>query len=393
MTIADRWLLPDGMDEVLPPQATRMEQLRRALLDLYDRWGYDLVIPPTVEFLDSLLTGTGTDLDLQTFKLTDQLSGRMMGASADVTPQVARMDAHSLKRSGPARLCYCTTVLRAKADKHQGGRSPTQVGVELFGHAGLDADIEVVRLALTGLEVAGAGEVHLALGHIGIYRALVHAAALSAESEQALFEAIERKAFNDVDALVARDVSDPALVDMLQALPRLYGGQEVLDQARAVFAGAPPAVMAALDELQALCRAVTDNHLRAEVYLDLAELRGYLYHTGMVFAAYVPGYGQALAKGGRYDDTGRAFGRARPATGFSMDLKLLASLEESGPRCDGIWAPADERAGLEDAIARLRASGERVIQALPGQRVGPREQRCDRQLVESNGEWRVEPLA
>ncbi|GAB3344946.1 ATP phosphoribosyltransferase regulatory subunit [Chromohalobacter beijerinckii] len=393
MTIADRWLLPDGMDEVLPPQATRMEQLRRALLDLYDRWGYDLVIPPTVEFLDSLLTGTGTDLDLQTFKLTDQLSGRMMGASADVTPQVARMDAHSLKRNGPARLCYCTTVLRAKADQHQGGRSPTQVGVELFGHAGLDADIEVLRLALTGLEVAGAGETHLALSHIGIYRALVHAAALNAESEYALFEAIERKAFNDVDALVARDVRDPALAEMLQTLPRLYGGQEMLDQAREVFAGAPPAVTAALDELQALCRAVTANHLQAEVYIDLAELRGYQYHTGMVFAAYVPGYGQALAKGGRYDDTGRAFGRARPATGFSMDLKLLASLIESGPRGDAIWAPADDRAALTQAIAHLRASGERVIQALPGQRVGPREQRCDRQLVETNGEWRVEPLA
>lgn len=393
MTIADRWLLPDGMDEVLPPQATRMEELRRALLDLYYRWGYDLVMPPPVEFLDSLLTGTGTDLDLQTFKLTDQLTGRMMGASADVTPQVARMDAHSLKRQGPARLCYCSHVLRAKADQHQGGRSPVQVGVELFGHAGLEADLEILRLALSSLTTAGAGEIHLALGHIGIYRALVQAADLDDDAQRALFEAIERKSPGEVDALVEARVVDADLAAMFRALVTLHGGADMLDEARDAFAGAPPAVAAALDQLQALCRGVAGEHPDVTLYVDLADLRGYQYHTGMMFAAYVPGYGQALAKGGRYDDTGRAFGRARPATGFSMDLKLLASLAERLPSADGIWAPASDARGLDEVIARLRAAGERVVQALPGQRTGPAEHRCSRQLVRMGDDWQVSPLA
>ncbi|WP_129141096.1 ATP phosphoribosyltransferase regulatory subunit [Modicisalibacter coralii] len=398
MTIADRWLLPDGMDEVLPPQASRMEELRRALLDLYHRWGYDLVMPPPVEFLDSLLTGTGTDLDLQTFKLTDQLTGRMMGASADVTPQVARMDAHSLKRRGPARLCYCSHVLRAKADPHQGGRSPVQVGVELFGHPGLEADLEILRLALDSLVTAGAGEIHLALGHIGIYRALVQAADLSRDAEASLFEAIERKSPAETDALVGAHIDDSGIARMVRALPQLHGGLEVLDEARQVFAEAPAAVSDALDQLEALCRGVAGGHDDVTLYLDLADLRGYQYHTGMMFAAYVPGYGQALAKGGRYDDTGRAFGRARPATGFSMDLKLLATLVQQQPTCDGIWAPALEvgetqaAARLNEVAGRLRAAGERVVQALPGQQTGPAEHRCNRRLVRMGDDWQVSPL-
>ncbi|WP_016855440.1 ATP phosphoribosyltransferase regulatory subunit [Halomonas smyrnensis] len=392
MTIADRWLLPDGMDEVLPPQASRMEELRRALLDLYHRWGYDQVMPPPVEFLDSLLTGTGTELDLQTFKLTDQMTGRMMGVSADVTPQVARMDAHSLKRQGPVRLCYCTTVLRAKADQHQGGRSPVQVGLELFGHAGLEADLEVLRLALTSLQVAGAGEIHLALGHIGIYRSLVEAAELTAEQEKAVFEALELKSPGELAARVEQSVSDPAMAGMLCALGELHGGPEVLEQAREAFAEAPQAVGAALDQLRALHAGVVAEHPDVALYFDLAELRGYQYHTGMMFAAHVPGYSQALAKGGRYDDTGRAFGRARPATGFSLELKLLANLVPSEPPHDGIWAPA-EGEGLAEAIKALREQGERVVQALPGQRTGPQEHRCQRYLTPADGGWQVAPLA
>ncbi|MBW5801641.1 ATP phosphoribosyltransferase regulatory subunit [Halomonas elongata] len=391
MTIADRWLLPDGMDEVLPPQASRMEELRRALLDLYHGWGYDQVMPPPVEFLDSLLTGTGTELDLQTFKLTDQMTGRMMGASADVTPQVARMDAHSLKRQGPVRLCYCANVLRAKADQYQGGRSPVQVGLELFGHAGLEADLEILRLALTSLSVAGAGEVHLALGHIGIYRSLVEAAELSSEQERAVFEALELKSPGALSSRVEECVSDPALADMFRALVRLHGGPEVLDEAREAFAEAPQAVGAALDQLRALHRGVKAEHPEVEFYFDLAELRGYQYHTGMMFSAYVPGYGQALAKGGRYDDTGRAFGRARPATGFSLELKLLATLTPREPRGDGIWAPA-EGEGLAEAVKALRQRGERVVQALPGQRTGPEQHDCQRHLVPADDGWRVEAL-
>ncbi|MCM2132081.1 ATP phosphoribosyltransferase regulatory subunit [Larsenimonas rhizosphaerae] len=392
MTISDRWLLPDGMDEVLPPQALRMESLRRTLLDTYYRWGYDMVVPPPVEFLDSLLTGTGTDLDLQTFKLTDQMTGRMMGISADVTPQVARMDAHSLRREGPVRLCYCAHVLRAQADEHQGGRSPVQVGLELFGHAGIDADVEIIQLVLTSLSVAGANNIHLAIGHIGIYRALMEAAGLDASLRHQLFEAIERKALEDIDGLVDAGVDDASLAGMLKALPRLHGGAEVIDQARELFTGAPAPVMAALDYLAQLHSRLVASHGNVALYFDLAELRGYQYHTSMVFAAYVQGYGQALAKGGRYDGTGGAFGRPRPATGCSMDLKLLASLENSEPPVDGILAPSLDDPTLQQAVQALRAEGERVVQALPGQDAWTGH-RCHRELVVDGGQWQVRPMA
>jgi len=392
MTIADRWLLPDGMDEVLPPQASRMEELRRTLLDLYYCWGYDQVMPPPVEFLDSLLTGTGTDLDLQTFKLTDQLTGRMMGATADVTPQVARMDAHSLRREGPVRLCYCTNVLRAKADQHQGARSPVQVGVELFGHAGLEADSEIIHLALSSLTAAGAEEIHLALGHIGIYRSLVETAELNNEQESAIFNALSLKSPGLLAEHVDASVSDPALADMIKALGELHGDVSVLRQARNAFAGAPPSVKAALDELDALYEGILARY-DVSLYLDLAELRGYEYHTGMMFAAYVPGYGQALAKGGRYDDTGRAFGRARPATGFSMDLKQLASLAPAAEKKGAIWVPVEDDEALKQTIAALRGQGERVIQALPGQDTGPTAHACDRRLELIDGRWQPTTLA
>lgn len=393
MTIADRWLLPDGMDEVLPPQASRMEALRRTLLDLYHQWGYDQVMPPPVEFLDSLLTGAGSDLELQTFKLTDQPTGRMMGVSADVTPQVARMDAHSMRHQGPVRLCYCTNVLRAQPDQHQGGRSPVQVGVELFGHAGLEADLEILQLALASLVAAGAAEIHLALGHIGIYRSLVRMAKLDAQQERAIFAALELKSPGELAAMVGESVSDPLMAEMFMALGELHGGPEVLEEAGRAFEGAPADVEAALEQLRALQRGVTADHPGVELYFDLAELRGYQYHTGMMFAAYVPGYGQALAKGGRYDDTGYAFGRARPATGCSMDLKLLATLvpDVQAPR-QGIWAPAEESGGLRQAIQALRDQGERVVQALPNQRTGPDDHRCDRCLEWKDGEWRVSVL-
>ncbi|MCM2972851.1 ATP phosphoribosyltransferase regulatory subunit [Larsenimonas suaedae] len=395
MTIADRWLLPDGMDEVLPPQALRMESLRRTLLDTYYRWGYDMVVPPPVEFLDSLLTGTGSDLDIQTFKLTDQHTGRMMGISADVTPQVARMDAHSLHREGAVRLCYCAHVLRAQADEYQGGRSPVQVGLELFGHSGIDADVEILQLVLESLDVAGASHIHLAIGHIGIYRALMEEAGLDAQARGRIFEAIERKALGDSDALIEAQVADAALAAMLKALPRLHGGVEILDQARTMFAGASASVMAALDYLVQLQQRLEASHGDVALYFDLAELRGYQYHTGMVFAAHVSGYGQALAKGGRYDGTGRAFGRPRPATGCSMDLKLLASLSEQQPPADGVWAPAENDAELQARIRTLRGEGVRVVQALPGQDGSALEThyRCDRALIKRDGQWGIVPIS
>lgn len=392
MTIADRWLLPDGMDEILPPQALRMESLRRGLMDLYYRWGYDLVMPPPVEFLDSLLTGTGTDLDLQTFKLTDQLTGRLMGASADVTPQVARMDAHSLRRSGPVRLCYCANVLRARADEYQGGRSPVQAGLELFGHEGIEADLEIMRLSLLSLRFAGADNIHMALGHIGIYRALAEAAELDHEAEALIFEALERKAVAEVDALIERWIQSPGLAAMFKQLPRLHGGADVIERARRVFENAPEAVAKALDQLLALKTFLGSAFEEVTLYFDLAELRGYQYHTGLVFAAYVPGYGQALVKGGRYDDTGRAFGRPRPATGCSMDLKQLASLRAQQVQPDGIWAPAENDPALLQRIEALREAGERVVVQLPGQATDASEHLCERRLIHRNGEWHIEPV-
>ncbi|MGJ8515627.1 ATP phosphoribosyltransferase regulatory subunit [Carnimonas bestiolae] len=392
MTIADRWLLPDGIDEVLPPQALRMETLRRGLLDLYQRWGYELVVPPPAEFLDSLLTGVGSDLELQTFKLTDQISGRMMGLSADATPQVARMDAHSLVRPGPSRLCYCVNALRATADQYQGGRNPLQVGFELFGHAGIEADLEIVRLALESLSYAGAQDIHLAFGHIGIYRVLIEKAQLDEIAEHQLFEAIERKSYSEIEALLEQANIPAALREILRRLPRLHGGIDILDEARATLSDLPAEVEQQLGQLEQLAHRISEEYPDVSLYLDLTELRGYEYHTGVVFAAYVPGYGQALVKGGRYDHTGRAFGRSRPATGCSLELKMLASLKEQQPTHDGIWAPAVNDSQLAALVQKLRNQGERVVSALPQQSTGPAEHRCRRELVQVDGEWQVKDL-
>ena len=370
MTIADRWLLPDGMEEILPPKARQMEALRRRLLDLFHAWGYDMVMPPPVEFLESLLTGAGHDLELQTFKVTDQLSGRTMGVSADVTPQVARMDAHSVPRSGAARFCYCHPVLRTRADNSMGSRAPVQIGAELFGHAGVASDLEILNLMVSTLQQSGADELYLDLGHVGLYRGLVDAAGLSAEQEQQLFDAIQHKRFVDIAPCVT-GVESAVVREMLMALPHLSGGVEVLEQARQILAAAPAGVREALSELTEVAYALQRCHPEITLYLDLSELRGYHYHTGMVFAAYVPGLGQALAKGGRYDEIGSVFGRARPATGFSTDLKLLAELNGYQPSMPGILAPVEALTDPDCAqeVARLRAMGERVMIALPEYRV------------------------
>lgn len=394
MTMADRWLLPDGIDEVLPPQAARVEFLRRALLDLYYRWGYELVVPPPVEFLDSLLTGVGGDLELQTFKLTDPLSGRTLGISADATPQIARMDAHSLHGAGPSRLCYCVNALRSTADQYQGGRNPMQVGLEVYGHSGIDADLEIVRLALESLHIAGAKDVHFAFGHIGIYRVLIEQAQLKTSDERALFEAIERKAYSEIDELLAQSGIDPDVAAILSRLPHLHGDINVLQEARDTFPNLPDEISRQLDQLAYLAQRINDEYPQVTLYFDLAELRGYEYHTGIVFAAYVSGYGQALAKGGRYDYTGKDFGRSRPATGCTLELKMLASLEEKASVKPAIWVPEPAgNAALDSAVKALRDQGERVIQLLPGQTTGPQDHQCDRQLIQKEGHWHVEPLA
>ncbi|MAC46142.1 MAG: ATP phosphoribosyltransferase regulatory subunit [Oceanospirillum sp.] len=395
MTIADRWLLPDGMEEVLPPQARQIESLRRELLDLFHCWGYDLVFPPPAEYLESLLTGSGNDLDLQTFKITDQLTGRLMGVAADITPQVARMDAHSMRRQGPARFCYCANVLRTKSNNMLGSRSPMQVGAELFGHAGVESDSEILGLMIAALGTAGAEKIYLDLGHVGIYRALISEAGLEADQEKQLFNAILQKAYGDIDQIVARDVANASVRGMISRLARLNGGFEVLAQAQIELADAPTSVKEALDSVEQTAKLIQSQYPNVEINFDLSELRGYNYHTGMVFAAYIPGYGHPVAQGGRYDETGKVFGRARPATGFSADLKTLAKLLRDNDLNNGVMAPAgfsdDEE--LLCTVRALRSEGTRVVYAMPGQDINASEMGCDSELVrKDDGQWVVEPI-
>ena len=394
MATVDRWLLPDGIEEVLPPEAARIETARREVLDLFQRWGYELVITPHMEFLESLLTGAGQDLDLKTFKVTDPLSGRQMGLRADITPQVARVDAHTLRREGPSRLCYAGSVLHAKPNALSTSRSPIQLGAELYGDASDSSDLEVISLMLEMLELAEVPEVHMDLGHVGIYRGLARAAGLSREVEQKLFDALQRKAMGEIAELTAG--VPESLAGMLQALARLCGGRETLDAARNVFADAPAEVRDALDSLVRIADQLAARYPELPLYFDLGELRGYHYHTGVVFAVFVPGVGQSIAQGGRYDDIGADFGRARPATGFSTDLKTLVALGNAplGDLPSGVWAPQDAAPSLWQAIRRLRQQGERVVQALEGQRLdAARLAGCDRQLMFKDDSWTVAPLA
>lgn len=388
----ERWILPEGIDEVLPPQARRLERLRRDLLDLYHGWGYELVIAPFVEFLESLLTGTGRDLDLQTFKLTDQLTGRTMGVRADITPQAARMDAHQLRREAPTRLCYLGTVLHTRADGLAGSRSPLQIGAELYGHGGPESDLEVLCLMMKTLDVAGVRDIYLDLGHVGIFRGLARQARLDDEQESALFDALQRKAIPEIEQLLASYQVVPELARMLRSLADL-NGDDALARARDDLKNADAPVLAALANLEQVASLVGNWLPETPVHFDLAELRGYHFHTGVVFAAFVPGQGQEIARGGRYDDIGKVFGRARPATGFSADLKTLIRLGSEPPAGEptAILAPWSEDPGQRQKIEELRTQGRRVILALPGQQATPRDMGCQQLLANDGGRWTIVP--
>jgi len=397
MTKIDRWLLPDGIEEILPDRALKVERLRRRLLDLYHSWGYDLVIPPLAEFTDSLLSGAGSDLDLMTFKITDQLTGRMMGVRADITPQAARMDAHSLQRNSPNRLCYAGQVLYTRARGPLESRSPIQLGVELFGEASLDADVEVMSLLVKTLSYSGLDDIHLDIGHVGIYRALEQAAGLSAEQSAELFALLQRKDAG-LQQWLASNVADAELAAMLAALPGLVGDASMLSQAKQLLANAPAEVLQALSEVEAVASQLAECAPNVALFLDLSELRGYHYHTGIVFAAYTSESTLALGNGGRYDDVGEAFGRARPATGFGIDLSKLANLVEySHSVTAGVYAPAPAESARSGEwvkeIARLRESGERVVRGFAGQHVDYDELHCDRILIASDSGFNVEPVA
>jgi len=392
-TKANRWLLPDGVDEILPPRADQLEILRRDILDLYSTWGYDLIKTPLIEFLDSLLIVPSQELQLSTFKIVDQLSGKSMGVRADISSQAARIDAHVLQHEGPTRLCYADSVLRTRPRGHLGSRSPQLIGAELYGHCGTDSDVEVISLLLQTLALAGIHKPLLALGHSRITRTLLQAAALDGDSEERLFEALQNKASADIALLLAELPLSAELKDCLALLPTLHGDSRVLEQAASRLTGIAPALATALQELQQISLAITAAFPEQELYFDLCELRGYDYHTGIIFSAYIAGHGEAIANGGRYDAIGAVFGRARAATGFDADLKTLLNLgNRSFTTASKIFSPASTDAGLQELVRTLRIQGRRVVQSFGGTHDTPAGLGCSEQLVKDGNSWKVVPL-
>jgi ATP phosphoribosyltransferase regulatory subunit len=384
------WQLPDQIADVLPSEARHIEELRRMLLDAARSYGYELVMPPLLEHLESLLTGTGEALGLQTFKLVDQLSGRTLGLRADSTPQVARIDAHLLNRQGVTRLCYCGPVLHTRADRPHATREPLQFGAEIFGHAGLEADLEVQCLAIEALRAAGFGPLQLDMADVRIVNALLAGAALSSSALGRIHAALANKDAAELAALLRAQAGLSAkAVAGLQALPQLYGDRAVLAQARRDLAGIE-GVSEALDELERLDRQLASLYPQLSLSFDLADLRGYAYYSGIRFAIY--GSGDELARGGRYDEVGAVFGRKRPAAGFSLDLKELVSVLPARPLRPAVRAPWGADPQLRRAIAGLRAEGQTVVCVLPGHEHEVHEFECDRELVRVAEHWVVQAL-
>ncbi len=390
----DTWLLPEGIEEVLPEQAQGLERLRRSLLDMFSVWGYDLVIPPMIDYLDSLLTGTGHDLDLQTFKLTDQLSGRMLGVRADMTPQVARIDARHLGTDCPSRLCYVGTTLHTRGEGLEKTRIPMQIGAELYGHAGIESDLEIISLMLEMLAVAQLQSVHLDLGHVEIYRALCLRAELDINQEALLFDILQRKDKTELHELCSSFKIDDSLRQAFTKLPLLNGGLDVLNTAREVLPKDMPPIDQALLDLDYLFAALRKSLPNLSISFDLAELRGYHYHTGVVFAAFIDKVGREIARGGRYDNIGEVFGKSRPATGFSADLKVLSSLskQQAHQVSERICAPWESDPGLSEKIRDLRAEGRVVLQLLPGQKPTDTNHPFTSILRKENQSWVVSTL-
>ena len=383
-----KWLLPEYIEDILPGPARRIEALRRAMLDLFALHGYQLVQPPLLEYVDSLLTGSGHDLDLRTFKLVDQLSGRMLGLRADITPQVARIDAHLMNRKGVNRLCYAGSVLHTLPAGLNRTREPLQIGAEIYGHAGIESDVEVQRLMLDALRLAGVAQLQLDIGHVAVFRTLVDKTGLDTEMKAELFRAVQAKDVPALSRLVKK--LDRKLGAALQALPELAGGIEVLARAKKLLPDYGE-IRQALAQLRVI--AATSDEAQTEICFDLGELRGLRYHSGVVFAVYADGWSNALALGGRYDEVGKAFGRARPATGFSMDLREIVAVAPAVEVREAVLAPyLPQDAALQRRIAVLRKAGEIVIVDLPGHDKARDELGGNRRLALRNGKWVVEKL-
>lgn len=388
--MTNKWLLPEGIDEALPEEALWLETLRRELLDMYQSWGYELVMPPFIEYMDSLLISSPTH-DVQTFKLTDQLTGKMMGVRPDMTPQVARIDAHRLQRSGPARYCYLGTVLKTRPDNFAGSRSPMQVGVEFYGHAGLESDLEVLRLMIETIQRCGISNLHIDLGDASIINHFAATAELSPTETDRLYTLLERKAVTDLAAFVAQREMPASISDALLALPDLNGDQSIFEAAQELEAFQQAECKASLQKLQSLAQMFSQAYPELDINFDLAELSGFRYQNGVVFAAYMAGEGRELARGGRYDGIGESFGEARAATGFSADLKNLMSLGDRKVEsaADTILAPHETSSELQAMIQSLRAEGKIVIES-----VGTGlDQHCSHQLKQVNGDWQVQAVS
>lgn len=385
------WVLPDHIADVLPSEARHIEELRRSLLDTARSYGYELVMPPLIEHLESLLTGTGESLDLQTFKLVDQLSGRTLGLRADSTPQVARIDAHLLNRQGVARLCYCGPVVHTRADRPAASREPLQFGAEIYGHAGLEADLEAIELAQACLRSAGLNQLQIDLADVRVIDAVLDPLQLPQAQVSRIHAALTAKDIAELRTL-ARDLPEATRRD-LQLLPTLYGDAAALTEARRALSPSP-ALHEALDALQWLARHVEGM----AVSFDLSDLRGYAYYSGVRFAVFARdarGPSADIARGGRYDEVGAVFGRKRPAVGFSLDLKELVAAVAPRPLGAAIRAPWGTAAGLREAVAALRAQGHTVVCALPGHGHEVDEFHCDRELVPDAGQagaWTVRTL-
>jgi ATP phosphoribosyltransferase regulatory subunit len=394
MLIQDRWLLPEGVEEVFPEESERLEEACRATIDLFASWGYRQVIPPLIDYLDSLLIAAGPELDLQTFKLTDPVSGRLIGLRADMTPQVARIDARTAVAGIPARLCYVGSVLHTLSDPLETTRNPLQIGAELYGSEGAPAVIEIIRLMLETLEQAGLPEVHLDLGHVDLYRTLARQAGLTDLEEARLFEILQRKDATELNGFLEESSVANEVSEMIRALLSLNGPISILEEAGQRLAAAGEPIEVALQELAQIANELRRRAPGLSIHLDLAELRGYHYHTGVVFAAFAPGQGREIARGGRYDEIGKAFGQARPAVGFSADLKLLARLSQQvePTNREAIFAPALQDETLDAMIREQRARGRVVIQALASGHETPANLGCTAEFRKQGDHWRVVDL-
>ena len=386
----DRWLLPEGIEESLPDESGWLEKYRRDLVDMFSTWGYELVIPPLIEYLDSLLIGPSDDLDLQTFKLTDQLTGRMMGVRSDMTSQVARIDAHMLKREAPTRFCYLGTVLRTRPGGRDLTRSPLQVGAELYGHSGLDSDVEVICLMLEALRLVGIEDILLDLGHVGILASLVEQAGFTDVQKIELKNLLQQKALAEYEQFLANCSLDENWQKIFSSLIDLSGNEEIISDAKTLLSDSGADVIEHINYVEQLAQQVSKLFPGVQLHYDFAALSGYHYQNGAVFAAYIAGQGGEIARGGRYDMIGKVFGRSRPATGFSMDLKALAKISpKHANKISGIYAPCNDDSALVDKVKQLRAQGERVICELSNQKSNAADMQCDRVLVKQGQEWLV----